>query len=165
MTDHLNLTDAPVRIVPFPVTPEWIDYNGHMNVAYYVLAFDKALDQVLDALGVGEMRVKSHKCGPFTLEAHVHYLQEVTEGNPLSMTFHLLDFAPNKMHYFMEMHHADRHYLAATMEQVSLYVDLNERRSTPYPTESLALIEAMAEAHAMLDHPPQVGSVMGLKRR
>ena len=164
MTDHLNLSQAPVRIAPFPVEPGWIDYNGHMNVAYYVLAFDRALDQVLDGLGVGELRAKSHKCGPFTLEAHIHYLQEVGEGDLLSFTFHLLDFAEKKMHYYLEMHHADKNYLAASMEQVSLYVDLTARRGAPYPAESLSLIEAMAKAHAGLEHPARIGSAMGLKR-
>ena len=72
--------DAPLRIHRETVRPEWIDYNGHMNVAYYVLAFDHAVDRFLELLNLGPAYRERTGCTTYALEAHVHYLQEVKEG-------------------------------------------------------------------------------------
>jgi acyl-CoA thioesterase FadM len=91
--------DQALELAPSRVKPEWIDYNGHMNVAYYVLAFDKALDNFCDRIDVGAAYVKRTNQSIFTLEMHVHYRQEVLEGDPLRFTFQLLDADEKRMHY------------------------------------------------------------------
>tara|TARA_R110002167_G_scaffold102074_2_gene265201 strand:- start:592 stop:1164 length:573 start_codon:yes stop_codon:yes gene_type:complete len=146
------------------VRPEWIDYNGHMNVAYYVLAFDHATDRFLDLLDAGAGYVSRTRHSWFVLETHVTYRQEVVEGDPLRFTLHLVDFDDKRAHYFFEMHHAEEGYLAATSEQVGLHVDLEARRSAPFPAEIAARLAVLAEAQAGLDLPAAIGRSIGLRR-
>ena len=77
------------------VRREWIDHNGHMNVAYYLLAFDQALDRLYDHIGIGTDYRKQTDCSTMTLESHLNYLREVTFGDPLRFTFQLLDYDAN----------------------------------------------------------------------
>lgn len=146
------------------VQPEWIDYNGHMNVAYYVLAFDHATDRFLDLLDAGADYVRRTNHSWFVLETHVSYLQEVVAGDPLRFTLRLVEFDRKRAHYFIEMHHAAEGYLAATSEQLGLHVDLTARRSAPFPAEVSARLSALAQAQSGLELPAAVGRSIGLKR-
>lgn len=148
-----------------PVEAAWIDYNGHMNMAYYSLAFDHALDHAYDLLGIGEAYVRETNCSHFTLEAHVSYLREVKLGDPLRITWQLLDFDAKRLHFFEEMHHAEEGWLAATSEQLSIHVDLSERRSAPFPAALQDRFRAVLDRHGRLPRPPQAGHVIGIPRR
>src|SRR5262249_14504312 len=88
---------------PRRVERAWIDYNGHMNMAFYNLVFDQALDSVFDQLGIGAEYVRSRHASVFTAEIHVHYLDELTLGDPLRLTFQLLDWDDKRLHYYEEM--------------------------------------------------------------
>ena len=105
---------CPVR----SVERAWIDYNGHMNMAYYNLVFDQALDCVFDELGIGAAYVQSGGGSCFTVEIHVSYVQELRLGDPMRVTFQLLDWDEKRLHFLGEMHHAGEGYLAATSEQL-----------------------------------------------
>jgi len=147
------------------VLPEWIDYNGHMNVAYYVLAFDQAVDYFLTHIGVGEAYNASGAGSTFTLQSNVRYLQEVKEGDPLRITVQLLDFDAKRAHYFMQMYHADDKFLSATAEQINMHIKFPERRSAPYPDATYAKLESMMADHSKLDSPDGVGAPLGIRRR
>ena len=147
------------------VQSDWIDYNGHMNVAYYVLAFDHAVDAFLDLLDMGEAYRRRTDFSTYVLEAHVNYLQEVKEGNPLKFSLRLLDHDPKRLHYFMEMHHADKGYLAATSEQLSLHVDLSGPRAAPMPQGVLERLGQIQSAHDALPRPERAGRVIGIRRK
>ena len=134
-------------------------------MAFYNLIFDRAVDSVFDAIGIGVDYVKSEQASAFTLEAHVCYLNEVAEGDPLRITFQLLDFDAKRMHYYQEMFHADENYLAATSEQLSMHIDMKTRRSAPYPTRVTAALETMSAAHRPLGSPERAGRAMGIPRR
>lgn len=164
MTDS-PVFDAPLKAPPARVLPEWIDYNGHMNVAFYVLAFDKALDGVFDRFDFGVDYVRRTNRSYFTLDIAINYAQEVREGDPLAITFQLLDFDEKRLHYYMEMHHAEHGYLAASCEQLGVHVDLGTRRSAPMPPEILELLGRVHAAHAALPAQPQVGRTIGIKRK
>ncbi len=157
--------DAPLSFPIVRVAPEWIDYNGHMNVAYYVLVFDKGVDGLLAHIGLDVEHVEEYKTSSFTLEAHVNYLQEVSEGDPLRVTCQLLDHDHKRIHYFLHMYHAEEKYLAATSEQLSMHIDMNIRRSSPYPDHVMTRIEALMQAHKEMSVPEQVGSVMKIRHR
>lgn len=148
-----------------PVRSEWIDYNGHMNVAYYVLAFDHATDRFLDLIDTGADYLRRTNHSWFVLETHVTYQQEVLEGDPLRFTVQLIDFDAKRAHYYFEMHHAIEGFLSATSEQIALHVDLAARRSAPFPAEVAARLAAIAEAQATLPRPPAVGRSIGLARK
>jgi acyl-CoA thioester hydrolase len=146
------------------VRPEWIDANGHMNVAYYMLAFDGATDAFLDYLGLGTQYTEATGGSTFTAEAHISYLREVLEGNPLRFTTQLLAYDAKRFHYVHCMYQANAAYLAATCEFMVLSVDLKERRVAPLPASALTRLDDVLRAHADLPTPEQVGHVIGIRQ-
>ncbi len=155
---------APLIAPEQRVLPEWIDYNGHMNVAYYVLAFDIAVDVYLEAIDFGEAYKNAGTGTSFALQSNVRYLGELKEGDPIKITCQLLDFNHKCTHYFMQMYHATEGYLAATAEQVNVHIGLPERRSTPLPDHIIANLESMLESHSKLGTPEGAGAAIGIRR-
>ena len=155
----------PIRTPTRQVPPEWIDYNGHMNVAYYVMAIDNALDDAFDALGLGVALVKSHRMGPMALVNQIHYLDELLEGQHFFCDFQILDADHKRIHLFVTMHHVEKGTVAATYESLSMNVDLEARRSAAYPEDVQQRVDALREAHANLPHPPQAGAPIGIRRK
>ena len=106
------MTSAPFDQHRDVVRPEWIDDNGHLNMGYYVVAFDLATDTWLDHIGLSASERARSGATTFTLESHVNYLREVREAAPLRFTTRLLAFDQKRIHYFHEMHHATDVFLA-----------------------------------------------------
>ncbi|SLN70269.1 thioesterase family protein [Oceanibacterium hippocampi] len=156
---------ATLPIAGESVRPEWIDYNGHMNVAYFVLAFDHALDQFLDQLDIGDDYRRRTGHSTYILETHVHYVREVHEGAPLAFRLQLLDFDARRLHYMLEMRHADADYIAATSEQLLLHVDQSGPRAAPFPPHAYERVAALHEMHRTLPWPERAGTVIGIRRR
>ena len=147
------------------VQPEWIDYNGHMNVAFYFLAFDHATDAFYDAMGCGEHYKAAGNFSTFTLEGHITYDQEVLEGDPLRFTTQLLDFDEKRLHYFHVMYHAEKGFAAATNELIAMHVDMDLRRSAPFPPDILKKLADTKERHGALPRPDQAGRIIGIRRK
>jgi acyl-CoA thioester hydrolase len=124
------------------VQPGWIDHNDHLNMGYYVVAFDLATDAFLDHLGLGPTYKQEAGVATFTLESHVAYLREVRGEAPLRFETRLLAFDAKRIHYFHEMYHAQENYLAATNELLSLHVSRQTRRAAPMAP---AIQERLAE--------------------
>ena len=155
---------APLKLHKDLIVPEWIDYNGHMNVAYYVLVFDRATDEFFDFMGMtAEYRAASN-ASAFTAEMHVNYVREVKEGDEVYVTTQLLGYDEKRFHYFHRMYHAEEGYLAATSELLCLFVDMNQRRVTQMPPPILDRLAEIKQSHAELPLPEQAGSVMKVKR-
>ena len=153
---------APLELRSDVVRPEWIDYNGHMNVAYYVLAFDYATDDFLDYVGLDAQTRSAHHLTTFAAEAHVLYLQELPEAAPIRITTQLLAYDRKRIHYFHRMFHGSQGYLAATTELLSLIVDSRARRVTTMPDFLTANLADLLESHAALARPDEVGRTMGI---
>lgn len=151
---------APLDVHRERVRSDWIDYNGHMNVAYYVLAFDHATDVFLAAVGLDDAHREATGGSTFAAEAHVTYTREVSEGDPLRITTQLLAYDAKRLHFFHHMYHADHGYLAATSEWLNLYIDLNTRRVAGMPDEVQERLAAMRRAHQTLGWPEQAGRVI-----
>ena len=147
------------------VQPEWIDYNGHMNVAYYLLAFDHATDAFFDHLGLGPSYLGASNHSTFTVEAHITYARELMVGAPLRFSTQLLDFDQKRIHYFHSMYHATEGYLASTNESLSIHVSLDSRRSAAIPEKTLQRLGTLLEAHRALPYPHQAGKRIGIRRR
>jgi len=130
------------------VRPEWIDYNGHMNVGYYLVAFDQATEALCAHLGVGEAYRRKADASMFVLEAHVTYDQEVREGAPLMFRTRIVDHDAKRIHLFHRMFHAEEGYLAATNELMCMHVDLAARRSAPFPPDVVERVREAAIVHA-----------------
>jgi acyl-CoA thioester hydrolase len=143
--------------------PEWIDHNGHMNMGYYLVVFDFATDAWFRYLGLGEAYRQQHKATTFCLEAHVSYHREVTEGDGLRFTTHLLGHDAKRLHYVHQMYHAADGYLAATNELMSLHVSTETRRSAPMAPAILARLVRVQAAHDAVPTPAPIGRRIGLR--
>lgn len=153
---------APIVCPRRVVEREWIDYNGHMNVAFYSLVFDQALDHVLDGLGIGTAYVRERQCSLFTVETHLHFIGEVAEGDPLRVEYRLLDWDDKRLHSFGEMYHATQNYLAATSEQLSLHISMAARKVVAFPDDVERRIGAAIRDHLTLPWPARAGQVGGI---
>ena len=162
--EDLDLS-APLDRHRAKVLPEWIDWNGHMNVGFYVVAFDKATDTLCTQLGVGWEYTREKVGMTFVLEAHVTYDREVVEGDPLRITTQVLDYDSKRVHYFHTMHHGEEGWVASTNELILMNIDFQTRRAVPWPGETLRRLELMAAAHAKLPRPDKAGRVIGIRRR
>jgi len=156
---------TPLTFPVVHVQPEWIDYNGHLNVAYYLLAFDKGVDRLLAHIVLGLDHIQREQTSYFTLEAHINYIREVSEGDPLRVSCQLLDRDHKRIHYFMHMHHDTDGFLAATSEQIGMHIDMKSRRSTPFPEAVQNRVDALMEAHGAMPVPDHAGSRIGIRRQ
>lgn len=152
--------ETPLERHRATVLPEWIDYNGHMNVAYYVLAFDQATDVLFDYLGLDEDYRVATGCSTFAVESHVTYLQETAQGDPLRFSTQLLAYDEKRLRFFHRMYHQTEGYLAATSEWLSLHVNLADRRVAPMPDTILRRVADVYEAHARLGTPDEAGKAI-----
>ena len=155
--------ETPFQASRQVILPEWIDYNGHMNVSYYVLVFDRATDDFFDFMGMDAEYRAASNASAFTAEMHVNYIREVKEGDEVFVTTQLLDYDEKRFHYFHRMYHAEEGYLAATSELLCLFVDMNQRRVTQMPPPILDRLAQIKQSHAELPLPEQAGSVMRVK--
>jgi acyl-CoA thioester hydrolase len=153
---------TPFDVYRAVVRADWIDYNGHMNMGYYIVVFDLATDEWLDHVGLDEAHRKAHRVTTFSLEAHITYHREVRERDPLRFITRLLDHDAKRIHYFHEMYHASEGYLVATNELMSLHVSAETRRGAPMAPAILERLARIQAAHAVLPRPAQVGRHIGL---
>jgi acyl-CoA thioester hydrolase len=159
------VTRAPLDTHRSTVLPEWVDWNGHMNVAFYVTAFDQASGAFMRNMGLGRRYVDGKLGMTFVLETHVTYDREMREGAPMRFTSQLLERDAKKVHLYHEMFHAERGYLAATNEVIVMNIDYASRRSAPWPAPVAERLEALWQAHEALPRPAKAGRVMGLSRK
>jgi acyl-CoA thioester hydrolase len=156
---------APLDRHRATVKPDWIDWNGHMNVGYYVVAFDQATDTLCQQFGCGFEYTRDKIGMTFVLEAHVTYDREVKEGDELRVTTQILDYDAKRLHYIHAMYHAGEGFLAATNELMLMNIDYANRRSARWPDFAMERIEKMAAAHATLPKPKQAGRLIGIKKK
>ncbi len=142
------------------VLPQWIDYNGHMNVGYYHVAFDTASEAFFEWLGLTEQFRERHGSSTFALESHLHFVREVHAGDPLRFEARLLGNDHKRIHFYQEMFHETEGYLAATHESLTVHVDFAARRTAPMPESLSRRLAQVLEAHSTLERPWQVGHVI-----
>lgn len=163
--DQAEFESAPIRTATQRVESGWIDYNGHMNVAYYTMAFDRALDEIYEAFGIGETAARENRVGPMALQSQLHYLGELMENEAFHCEFILLDADDKRAHCFLTMIAESDGRVAATYETLSLNVDLEARRSAVYRPEIAARLASLAAAHGSIPRPEQVGRTIGIRRK
>ena len=139
------------------VRPEWVDYNGHMNVAFYVLVFDHATDAALDRLMLGEDYRLQTGCSVFVGEMHVTYRQEVMEGDELTVATRLLASDERRLVLFHEMSYSRLAKPVADNEVLCVHVDLGTRRAAPWPAAGTETLARALASHARLPPPKQAG--------
>lgn len=152
----------PLFFAPFVssvmrVEPNWIDYNGHLNMAYYHVLFDRAFDEVLHLIGADPDYVKRERRSYYTAEAHVRYLRELHAGDQVRVTIQLLGYDLKRLHYFEQLFHATEGWMAATLETVAVHVDTTSKRATTAPPLVAARLADMRASHALLPIPEAAG--------
>ena len=156
---------SPYRTKNQTVLRDWIDYNGHMNVAYYTLAFDKALDFFFeDVLDIGPSFVEKHKEGPFALKASYNYFSELLEGESFFVDISILEFDAKRVHVFGEMKKDRSLELSAVFETVLMNMDLSARKVKPYPDRVLELFKLFKLSLTQDKIPMEIGKKITLKK-
>ena len=123
------------------IIKEWTDYNGHMNVAYYILIFDTAAEIMLNQFNMGGEAAKSDKRSTFTVESHITYNQEVKLDEEVDVHLTFLDHDKKRILYKLSMTHKEKKYLAATIEVLSLYIDLGQRKVIEIEDDKIQIIK------------------------
>ena len=155
---------APFLSEPMLVRPEWLDYNGHLNMAYYNVLMDHGVDQLWDRLGFGPDYRQRTGCTTYAAEYHMRYVRELHGGSAVRVSYQLLDFSPKSFHFYQELLHEDG-WVAATGEGLSLHVDQSGPRVAPMPPEILSRFQALMDEHAALPRPTHVGRAIGIRRK
>jgi acyl-CoA thioester hydrolase len=158
----LAADDDLLRPVPFlssvmQIEPQWIDYNGHLNMAYYNVMFDRAIDELWLQLGIGPGYREARQGSTFTAECHVRYLREIHLDDPVQVSILLVEADEKRLHTFQELRHAGEGWLSATSENMSIHIDMAARKTAPFPADIRARIETVANAHRTSARPEGIG--------
>ncbi len=146
------------------VEPGWIDYNGHMNMAYYNVLFDRCADEVYELLGFGPDYAETEEHTTYTAEFHVCYVRELHLDDPVTVTFQLIDADEKRFHSYQEIWHQDG-WLAATAEGLALHIDMSGPRVAAMRPGPAAAVRKMLTEHAALPRPDRVGRSIGIARK
>jgi acyl-CoA thioester hydrolase len=155
--------ETPFKSSLRPVRPEWIDFNGHLNMAYYSVLMDNAVDDAYEHLGFGP-EYQKQGCTTYVAEFHICYVRELHEGAQTYCTFQLLDYDEKRFHSFTQLWHEDG-WLAATGEALTLHVDQSGPRVAPMPDTILTKLEQMKQAHSTLPFPDRAGRRIAIKQQ
>lgn len=159
------LVPEPVPLYETEVASDWVDSNGHMNVAYYAILFDRALDNFLGIVDLGHDYTRREGGSMFVVESHFTYQREVLGSDPLAVQLQLLDRDRKRIHCFMELYQTRDNFLAATSEQIAVHVDMTDRRSTSMPNTTVDRLGRILDAHSRIARPKEVGHKIGIRRK
>jgi acyl-CoA thioester hydrolase len=135
-------------------------------MGFYMVALDfNATDGFFNYLGIGADYLDRENKSTFTLGANIDYVQEVFEGDPIRVTTQILDWDAKRLHYIHHMYHAEKGFLSAVNELLSIHVDMATRRSAPFGTATLAVIRPLAEAHMAMPAPDGAFRKLGIRRK
>ncbi len=131
-----------IHISTEKIKKEWTDYNGHMNVAYYVLIFDlNAAELLMNKFNMGEKSAKETNKSTMVVESHITYNQELLEGDEVDLNLIYFNHDKKRLQYKFEMIHKTKKYLASTIEILSLYVDLGKRKVAEFEDEKIKIMD------------------------
>ena len=162
MTVPAGKADTGSEALPFrssimQIEPQWIDYNGHLNMAYYNVMFDRAIDQLWLELGIGPEYMKTRNGSTFTAECHVRYLREIHLGDPVQVSVLLVAADEKRLHTFEKLRHATEGWLSATSENMTIHIDMAARKTAPFPPDIQSRIGSVVAAHSTVARPEGIG--------
>ena len=147
------------------IEPGWVDYNGHLNQAFYGVIFDRSIDEALMPVGLGPDYIKERNCSYMTVESHTCFIRELLQTDPVRVVSRILDLDDKRMHMFCEMRHAGEDWLAATVEYMFLHIDMSIRKTSPWSPDLRRRLEAQRAATAALPWPERAGRRIGIPRQ
>ena len=160
--DHASIAPVPFLSSVMQIEPAWIDYNGHLNMAYYNVMFDRAIDELWLKLGIGPAYRRERNGSSFTAECHVRYLREIHLGDPVQVSVLLVAADQKRLHTFEELRHATEGWLSATSENMTVHIDMAARKTAAFPADIRARIDAVANAHAAVPRPDGIGRAIAM---
>src|SRR3977135_3044847 len=163
--DDVLLRPTPYLASVMQIEPQWIDYNGHLNMAYYNVMFDRAIDELWLTPGIGPGYRKERNGSTFTAECHVRYLREIHLGDPVQVSVLLVDADEKRLHTFEELRHATEGWLSATSENMTIHIDMIARKTAPFPPDIRARIQTLAKAHSAIARPDGIGRKVAMPSR
>ena len=119
----------------------WTDYNGHMNLAFYILVFDKGAENILSKFQMGEQSAKTTRKSTMAVESHTTYNNEVKENEEVDVYLSYFDHDKKRLHYKLEMYEKSKNILSATTEVLSLYIDLNIRKVVEFEHDKVKIMD------------------------
>lgn len=155
---------APFISTPMSIKPEWIDHNGHLNMAYYNVLFDQGVDQGYELLGFCPEYRKAHNHTTYTAEFHIRYIRELHLGDSVTVSMQLIDHNDKSFQTYQEIRHSDG-WLAATGEALGLHIDMSGPRVARFPDDIAQNMAAMLSAHSVLPRPAKIGQGIGIRRK
>ncbi len=146
------------------VKPEWLDPNGHMNVAFYMRAVDDGSNSFFDDIGLGWGYTHAGIGTIFVTRSNIDFQRELFAGNQLCITTRLIDWNPKLLHCYCEVRNAEEDYVAATCETLYMHILFETRKSAPMPARAQQRLGEIAAAHASLPRPTNLNRPLGITR-
>ena len=158
-------TDTPYNEFSTVIKPDWIDYNGHLNVAFYHYIFDLSARPFFQWMGMTKDLRKEYNFSTFALETHLNYMSEVKVDATVRVESRLLDVNEKRFHFYQEMFKTESDTLAASHESVGTIVNMASRKSTAMPAQLLEKLLQIKSAHEQLQRPWQIGHTMAVNSK
>ncbi len=158
------MSQAPFISSLMKLEKGWIDYNGHLNMAYYNVLFDRGVDEIWSQIGFGADYLAATGCTTFSAEFHVCYLKELHLGAKVRASFQLLDYDEKRIHFYQELIHEDG-WISATGEGMGLHIDQSGPKVTAMPNNVLKNVATLFESHKSLARPERAGRQMGIPHK
>jgi len=146
------------------IRPEWLDYNGHLNEAYYLLVFSHATDALLDLIGMDDAWRRANGMTVYTLETHIRYLHEVGAGVEVQVDSRVLELDAKRLRLFHRMKRSDDAATLATAEMLLVNIDMSGPHSTPWAAPVRVCLDRLRELHAHQALPDGAGRSISLDR-
>jgi acyl-CoA thioester hydrolase len=162
MNDKL---EAPILSPVLAIEDGWIDYNGHLNQAYYGVLFDRALDEILVMARLGPGYAKERQLSYMTVEIHYCYTREIFKSDPVQVSALVLGVDEKRLHMFCELKHAREHWLSCTSEWMFLHVDMRTRKTVPWPADVREKLDDMLAASQRVGWPERAGRAIAIPRK
>ncbi|MBD9586640.1 thioesterase family protein [Pseudomonas sp. PDM03] len=144
------------------IIPDWVDYNGHLRDAFYLLIFSYATDALMDRLGMDSNNREASGNSLFTLELHLNYLHEVKLDTDVEVHTQIIAHDSKRLHLYHSLHLVGDDKELAGNEQMLLHVDLAGPRSTPFSEDTLGKLQAIVAQQTDLPTPDYIGRVIAL---
>ena len=124
---------------------KWVDYNNHLNMAYYVLIFDEAWEVILEQFKMGSHSAETTNRSTMVVETNTQYISEVKENDEVDIMLTFFNHDKKRLHLKLEMIEKKTQKLSATMEWISLYIDLDIRKVTEFENEKIKIMNEFIE--------------------
>jgi len=147
-----------------PVQKDWVDYNGHLRDAFYMLIFSYATDALMERIGLDADSRGQSGNSLFTLEAHIHYLHEVKLGSEVRVHTQIIGFDRKRLHVYHSLHRQGSDEPLAASEQMLLHVDLAGPESAPFTQTTEAALQSILDSQMDLASPEHVARGIRLAR-